>query len=136
MRPIPDQPHPKSALHRRVVNLLRELYPRFTILEEESLKTAVEGRKTTLFVDIIVRELTLVIECHGRQHFEFTPHFHQTRDRFAQTVARDRAKAQAVIDAGYSYLIVRFDEEGKLTQELLMTKIIHALEKPDDHESQ
>lgn len=135
MRQASDQPRQKSALHRKVAKLLREIYPGFTILEEESLKTVVDDRKTTLFVDIVVRELSVVIECHGRQHFEFVPHFHQTRDQFAQAVARDRAKAQTVIDAGYSYVVVRFDEESKLTQGLLMTKIITALEKPDDDES-
>ena len=128
MKPLPPQPRQKSSLHRKVVGLLKNIYPNFTVLEEQSLPMWVDyggGRRTTLFVDIIVKELSLVIECHGRQHFEFVPHFHQTRHQFAQGVQRDRAKAQRVMEAGYSYLVVRFDEESQLNERLLMNMILH-----------
>jgi hypothetical protein len=129
VKKVNPNPRPKSALHRRVAELFRSLFPQFKIFEEESIDVVVDGRRTTLFVDIIVRELSLVIECHGRQHFEFVPHFHQTRDGFARSVQRDRAKADAVIAAGYSYLVVRYDQESQLTPELLMTMATKALEK-------
>ena len=127
--PLPRPPRDCSALHRTVVTLLREMYPNFQVQEEESLKVNVDGRDTTLFVDIYVKEFHLAIECHGRQHFEFVPHFHHTRDGFAAAVARDGAKAQTIQAAGLSYLIVRFDQEKTLTRQKLLRAITKALKE-------
>lgn len=116
-----------SSLHKKVFTLLRQAFPTFTILEEQSLKVEVRGRKTTVFTDILVREMNVVIECHGRQHYEFVEHFHQTRDAFARSLERDRAKAQEVEEAGMTYVVVRFDEETTLTITTLIEKITQAI---------
>jgi hypothetical protein len=109
-------PRPKSALHRKVVGLLRELFPSYRIEEEASLQVSLGGRVWTVFVDITVQDLNLAIECHGRQHYEFVPHFHGSRDEFARSLERDRAKAQAILDAGMSYLAIPYSIEAKLTR--------------------
>ena len=116
-----------SALHRKVYGLLHELYPNFTITEEASLRVDVGGRETTVFVDIQVPDLNLAIECHGRQHYEFVSHFHGTRDDFARSVERDRAKAEAILDSGMSYLAISFKEEKTLTTRRILKMITNAI---------
>lgn len=118
-----------SALHKKTFAVLRELFPDFTVTEEESLEVEVAGRKTTVFVDLMVRELNLAIECHGRQHFEYVEHFHGTQTAFRVAQQRDEAKAKAIIGSGKSYLVVRFDEEGKLTRSWLIKRINKAIKE-------
>ena len=117
----------KSALHRKVVELIREAFPSFTLFEEKAVRVRLSGRDTTVFVDIIVKELNLAIECHGRQHFKFVSHFHGDRQKFADACERDAAKAESLIDAGYTFLIVRFDEEKNLTVADLLDRITKAI---------
>jgi very-short-patch-repair endonuclease len=119
----------KSALHRKVRDLLRELYPQFTVSEEGSMRVNIGGRATTVFVDLQVKEMNLCVECHGRQHFEFVPHFHGTRSGFVDAVARDQAKAQFIKSCGFSYLTIRFDEEKTLTRRRLLSKILKAIKE-------
>ena len=120
---------PKSALHEKVKALLRGLYPGYTVLEEHPVKVVVHGRKTTLFVDLVVKELRLAIECQGRQHYQFTPHFHGNRPQFAASVQRDQAKAQALREAGCIYLAVGFQEGDRLTARKLLKRITRAIEE-------
>jgi len=120
-------PQRKSALHRRVAELLRKAFPNFTVWEEHPIKVQLSGRVSTLFVDIIVKELNLAVECHGRQHFDFSPHLHGTRDAFARSVERDQSKAEQLKDAGFAFLVVRYDEQKKLTVPVLMESIENAI---------
>jgi len=116
-----------SSLHRRVHAILKELYPNFTLTEEAPVKVNVGGRITTVFVDIKVAELGLAIECQGKQHDEFVPHFHGTRLDFARARERDRAKAQAILESGLSYLAISFRHEKSLTQRRLLKMISQAI---------
>ena len=120
-------PQRKSSLHRRVVGLIREAFPSFKVFEELAVKVQLSGRVQTLYVDIVINELNLAIECQGRQHFEFVPHFHGTRHNYAQGCERDASKASGLLAAGYSYLVIRYDEEKKLTVESLLQKITKAI---------
>ena len=122
-------PGSKSALHTKVRDLLREIYPQYTVSEEGAVKVSLGSRSTTVFVDLQVKELGLCIECHGRQHFEFVPHFHGTRNGFTEAVARDQAKARFIQTSGMSYLIIRFDEERTLTRRKLLNKILKAIKE-------
>lgn len=114
---------PKSALHRKVLSLLRELFPQYTMIEEHPVKVNLNGQETTLYIDICVRELNLCIECHGRQHFAVVPHFHGGTTGFGKAVQRDQAKSQAIEEAGMTYVMIPFSAEAKLTRATLMTEI-------------
>ena len=116
-------------MHRKVLDLLRKLYPGFTIGQDVPLKTSAVGRHTTLYVDLVVKELHVAIECHGRQHFEYVQHFHQNSDGFLAHQARDAAKIEAIKQAGYSLLVVRHDEYESLTQRRLLKLIQKAIQE-------
>jgi very-short-patch-repair endonuclease len=85
------------------------------------------GRDSTLYVDIVVKELNLAVECHGRQHFEFVPHFHGSRDNFARARERDAAKAAGLVEAGFTFLVIRFDEEEAMEMSHLLARITQAI---------
>ena len=120
-------PQRRSALHRKVVGLIREAFPNFTVYEDHPVKVRLSGRDSTLYVDIVVKELNLAVECHGRQHFEFVPHFHGSRDNFARARERDAAKAAGLVVAGFTFLVIRFDEEVAMEMSHLLARITQAI---------
>ena len=113
----------KSALHRAVVAAVKAAYPQMTVTEEATI----EGRTGKLYVDILIRELRVCIECHGRQHFEYVPHFHGSREAFDRAARRDAEKARAIADAGHVLVVVPHTDEGKLTPDHIGRLVLAAL---------
>jgi hypothetical protein len=120
-----------SALHRTVYALVRKIFPHYTLLENKPIKVSLSGRDQTLYVDIVIKELNVAIECHGRQHFDFVGHFHGTRSKFSQAVERDQAKALALHHAGYAYVMVPHTQQDSLNESDLMSMIFEALQNKD-----
>jgi len=112
----------RSALHTKVRELLRKLFPGFGVGEEVPIR--VNG--SVLYVDLMVKELQVVVECHGKQHFEYIEHFHGNHEGFVSSQQRDADKARAVRESGYAYVVVRYDESN-LTAKRLLAKIKTAL---------
>jgi len=81
----PDRP--LSGPHLAVRDFLKELYPIDPIIEELTLP----GTKG-LRVDFFLPRRNLIVEIHGRQHFEFVSHFHSDRFGFANSLVRDNKK--------------------------------------------
>ena len=82
-----------SSLHKRARVVLRELFPRTIILEEVHLPgSATQTRSSTLFADFYIPSRQLVVEVHGRQHYEFNEFYHKTKRGYQKSRARDRDK--------------------------------------------
>ena len=83
----------KSSLHKKARKILNEIFPFDRVLEEISLPgTRSQTRKTTLFADFYIPNRSLMVEVHGRQHFEYISFFHEDRLAFHKAKARDRDK--------------------------------------------
>lgn len=78
-----------SKEHLKARTLLRQIFPTCVTLEEVPI-TVVKGK--TLFVDFFLPLLKMVIEVHGRQHFEFVQHFHTDIFGWVQQQKNDREK--------------------------------------------
>lgn len=83
-----DDRRPRSELHLRCRELLRQMYPTQPILEEVPIPGL------GLFCDFYLPMRKVVIECHGQQHYKYTPHFHKSRFDFAHSRKRDRRKQE------------------------------------------
>jgi very-short-patch-repair endonuclease len=118
----------RSKMHVAIRDLLKETFPSFKVFEEYPVDV---GRRT-LPVDLCVSDLKLCVECHGRQHFEWVPHFHKTKEDFVAQQTRDRQKKQAIINAGWALLTIRFDEYEKLNKTKLAKLITAALTEKQD----
>ena len=121
----PQHRSKRSALHKQVKQLLAEAFPGYAIGEEVPL--AAGGRK--LFVDLVVKEIQVAVECHGRQHFQFVEHFHKDAEGYRNAKNRDAAKEQAIRDAGYSFVVITHDEADTLTPRRLLRKIKQAMKE-------
>ena len=116
-----------SKPHRRVLQLLREIYPGFTVLEEERIECRVGGRVKNLPVDMTVKDLRVAIEVQGSQHFRYIEHFHHDADGFKQQQVRDEAKAAAIREHGWHYLAIDEETIAKLTKAKLTKMISKAM---------
>jgi len=76
----------KSELHTKCRTLLQTIFPARVFLEE----VPIPGLK--LYVDFFLIFSSTVIEVQGRQHLEYTPHFHANKLEFYRARQRDELK--------------------------------------------
>lgn len=81
-----DRRH-RSEPHLKCRALLAQMYPTYRFLEEVPLPGSEK-----LTADFYLPWRNLVLEVHGRQHYEFVPFFHGTKISFLQARQRDMKK--------------------------------------------
>ncbi len=87
-QPSLSDERPRSELHLEVRSLLREIFPSDRLLEEVPLPS------TGLFADFYLPQRKLMVEAHGRQHYEYVHFFHENIKGFMESKKRDRMKAE------------------------------------------
>lgn len=92
-----DNDH-RSAGHLRARILLRELFPFESRLEEVSLPGS-----GGLAADFVLLQSKLIVEVHGRQHYQFVERFHKTRFGFLRAQQRDGIKRDWAERNGFVY---------------------------------
>lgn len=83
-----------SSYHKRVRNILTNLFPTTQIVEEFVLPGSRFASNKNLIADFFVPRLNLVVEVHGKQHYEFTPMFHKNQFEFINSKNRDNKKIE------------------------------------------
>lgn len=116
----------RSNMHKVVLDLVQRLYPNYVVKNEIPVMA---GGRRSLPADIAIYDMKVVIECQGIQHYEYNAHFHKCQQDFEAQKQRDRAKAEAIWAAGWSLVLIRYDEYEKLTTTKLAKKILAALKE-------
>ena len=78
-----------SKLHQRAIEVVKQCFPTTRILQEVSVKI---DTRQTLYLDIYLISMGIVIEVNGRQHFERVAHF-QSQQQFLMQRAHDLTKS-------------------------------------------
>lgn len=80
-------------------------------------------------IDWYIEELGVIIELHGRQHYEMTnfgnTSFEEARKQFHNGQYRDNKKKTALIEAGFIYIEIPYKDEKKLSGEYLAEVIFY-----------
>lgn len=76
----------RSKFQHKIYLELKKLYPHDIILEEVKIPDS------RLFCDFVIPSVRLIIECQGRQHYEFSTLFHQYYIDFVNQQNRDQMK--------------------------------------------
>ncbi len=97
-----------SAGHKRARDLLQELFPCEIVLEELGLPGS---GKHNLYADFYLNGPRLMVEVHGRQHFEFNSHYYKSRAAFLGAQARDKKKAEWCEMNGIKLVVLK-DEDS------------------------
>jgi len=115
-----------SAIANKVYDLIKELFPYNTIVKEHYINY----KGTRLFFDFIIKDLGVYIEVHGRQHFEYVKHFHETKEKFLGQKKRDNLKIE-YIQENEKLCLARFYDGEKLDKEKVLQRINEALSSED-----
>ena len=117
-----------SKLHRTMGDLLREneVLKNYRIYQEYPVNRISayfdSGREK---FDWIILDLQVVIECHGQQHYKPVRFGGITKeeavDNFRAQQQRDEAKRKAAEEAGWKYVVFKYDED--ITLHSLLSKI-------------
>ena len=105
-----------------VLEIIEKLFPHNIIISEWYLRY--KGQK--LFFDIFIKDLGVLIEIQGRQHFEFVKHFHGSRSGFFEQKKRDNLKLEYV-EENERLCLVRFNYNEKLSKKFILNRINKAL---------
>jgi hypothetical protein len=112
-----------SKLHKAVGDFLRsnnlfrfhKIYQEYPVVRVHSIYSV-----SSHHFDWVIPSLKMVIECHGRQHYEpvaWDGDADKSIDTFHSLQRRDNQKKKAALDAGYAYVLVPYYLQGKLTNE-------------------
>lgn len=85
----------KSSLHNKARELIKELFPSLSVYEEVTLPGSKSvGRKSLLYADFFVPDAMIIIEVHGKQHYEYCSFFHKDKMDFLRSKKRDADKIE------------------------------------------
>ncbi len=100
----------RLATQRRVLDLLAEILDED--YEWEWSHPLVRNPETDwlLFFDGYFPELGLVVEYHGKQHYEYVPYWHKTEAAFERRQWLDGWKAERARVLGLTYMEIKYDE--------------------------
>jgi len=96
-----------SKLSDKTKEFLKEIFPHHSIYEEHYINY--EG--TRLFFDFYIKELNVLVEVQGLQHYQFIKHFHTDREGFVSAKRRDNLKKAYCEETGSVLVEIRSDKE-------------------------
>jgi hypothetical protein len=104
-----------SSYHEKVRGLLKEIFPTQIVLEEVTLPGSGTSNKDMLFADFFLPHRRLLIEIHGRQHYEHVGLFHGTdvsgKINFYKGQQRDRNKKEWCAINNITFLELSYKED-------------------------
>ena len=108
-----------SNFSDKMFDCLKKSFPYFRIVKEFYVN--VDSNK--YFFDFYVKELNILIECHGEQHLKFVKHYHGDMVGFNRQKNRDLAKEIYASENNYTLVKFFYNEEKKLTSKYVKEKI-------------
>lgn len=101
----------KSKYHIVARELLAKMFKGYTVLEEVKLPgSRCPSKKSALFLDFFIPNLSLGIEVHGQQHYEFCKFFHKTRAGFLTAKRRDFIKEDWCILNSINLIVLKYSD--------------------------
>ena len=88
-RPPPRESAGEKECRRVLQRIFRKPFPS---RRPDFLRNPVTGGNFNLELDCYNAELALAVEYNGRQHYEYTPHFHRNKEHFLNQKYRDDMK--------------------------------------------
>ena len=73
-------------------------------------------------IDCFNEELKLCVEYNGKQHYEYIPHFHRSRELFQKRLRDDKEKRRLCEEMGYSFIEIPFTVETERIINFLLDK--------------
>ena len=103
-----------SKLHKSVGEAIRShpLLKHYISYQEYPVSRVNPSYKNNCHLfDWVIPDLKIVLECHGIQHYKHVPFFHKTKTAYLDQLKRDKEKKDAAEEIGWTYFVVKYDEE-------------------------
>jgi len=97
-------------------------HKKFDSVRPEWLKNPLTGRNLEL--DCFNLELRLAMEYNGKQHYEYTSHFHSSEDKFVQQVVRDEIKKDLCDENRVTLIIVPYTIQKENLTSYILDKLL------------
>ena len=94
-----------SKLAAEAIEKYRKKHPHFTIIKEYYVNY--KGHK--LFFDFYIKEIDLLVEIQGQQHYKFNKHFHGDRSAFLESKKRDNLKIEYTTKNHIAFWPIKYD---------------------------
>lgn len=104
-----------------LTKILERYYGSSNIFTEYHPLWAVSPKGALLEYDVLIKNMSILVEYNGIQHYEFTKIFHKKRKRFEDQLERDRYKERLAIENGYKLVVIKYDEP--LIEDYIVKKI-------------
>lgn len=96
-----------SKLANKTKEFLKEIFPHNLIFEEYY----VNYKGARLFFDFYIKEMDILIEVQGQQHYKFVEHFHGDKESFLASKRRDNLKKAYCGETGSVLIEIRDEKE-------------------------
>lgn len=101
----------RSAPHQSAFSLLSEMFPGYGIYEEITLPGSKRFNSPALYADLFLPHIPMMVEVHGRQHYEMVPFFHKDKKAFLMGRKADRDKKEWCSINDITYVELPYDKE-------------------------
>tara|TARA_R110000824_G_scaffold132519_3_gene295089 strand:- start:128 stop:550 length:423 start_codon:yes stop_codon:yes gene_type:complete len=107
-----DDKTKKSRYHIMARDLLHEMFSGYNTLEEVKLPgSRCPSKRSVLFLDFFIPNLSLGVEVHGKQHYEYCKFFHKTKAGFLTSVKRDDIKEQWCTLNNIELIVLKYSDD-------------------------
>lgn len=115
-----------SKMADELYECLTRLFP----FENITAEYYINYKNTRLFFDFYIRNMNLLFEVQGEQHYKFVKHFHGTKEKFYGQRRRDNLKLEYLeLEENSLTLVYFYDKIDKITDELVLQRISEALDE-------
>jgi very-short-patch-repair endonuclease len=98
-----------SKLHKAAREIIKKVFRRYNFYQEVTLKGTKTHRNSTLSADFLIPGPRVIIEVHGRQHYEQC-WFHKNEREFVQGQLRDETKKEWAELNGFVLIELPYNE--------------------------
>jgi hypothetical protein len=110
----------RSKYHVRARAIIKDIFNSYRILEEVKLPGSTQAhRKSVLYLDFYLPTISLGVEVHGQQHYEFCGFFHKNKADFIKSQVRDEDKASWCQLNGITLITLKYSESDDEWRERL-----------------
>jgi hypothetical protein len=107
----------RSSPHMLTREILHKIFPLYAILEEVALPGS-----GGLTADFVIPQKKIIVEVHGKQHYEFVPYFHVDQMGFIQHKKRDSAKRNWCELNNFLLIELPYNEEANEWESRIRTR--------------
>lgn len=98
-----------SSYHEKCRELLKQIYPLDTIIEE----LTIPGGSSSMYLDFFLPLRKLAIEIQGEQHYSFNTYFFKSKLDYAKAIGRDKKKKEFCTINNFTFLELKYDRQSE-----------------------